>query len=423
MATPVEAPKLGNSVEECVVTRWIKKKGDKVVAGDVVLDIETDKATFEVSTPAAGLILETFFSEGDLVPVFTTLFVVGETGEDVERFRPDSPRRAASEAAATAPVVVDEPAVKVVIATGGNLSPRAKRYAEEHDFDVTGVPGSGPGGRVLEQDVRDAYLSSPRVSGAARRQIATGLHAPDMGSGAGGMILSSDLSQAAPPPPKMAPMRDKIARRMRESLASTAQYTLHAYANAGGLLLLRARVKASKSVADININDMVTFCTVKALQDVPALNALFVDGRIDSRTEVNIGFATDTQRGLLVPVVHDAHKLTIAELATKMKELAAKAVSGTITPDEMSGATFTVSNLGGLGIEYFTPLLNPPQVGILGVGAISIKPVRASGRLEFIDAISLSLTCDHQVIDGAPGARFLQVLKEKIENVESMCTI
>jgi len=136
---------------------------------------------------------------------------------------------------------------------------------------------------------------------------------------------------------------------------------------------------------------------------------------------VHIGFACDTPRGLLAPVVRNAHVLAVDELAARMKELTARAVDGTIAPDDLSGATFTVSNLGALGIESFTPLLNPPQVAILGVGAIQVKPVRRAGKVEFIDAIGLSLTCDHQIIDGAPGARFLQALKSKIEDVESLC--
>jgi len=219
---------------------------------------------------------------------------------------------------------------------------------------------------------------------------------------------------------RAAGIREKIARRMRESLATTAQYTLNSYANATGLLALRARLKASESLGHITINDLVTFCAVEALLDVPALNAEYVDGHIREHADIHIGFACDTPRGLLVPVIRDAHHLALDELATRGSELAAQAVAGTISPDNLSGATFTISNLGALGIESFTPLLNPPQVAILGVGAIHVKPVRIQREIHFVDAIGLSLTCDHQVIDGAPGARFLQVVREKIEAVESL---
>jgi pyruvate dehydrogenase E2 component (dihydrolipoamide acetyltransferase) len=267
-------------------------------------------------------------------------------------------------------------------------SPRAKRFAQERHFHPTSVTGSGPGGRILEQDLRNLYLSTPRRS--------------------------------TQPSTRLSNIREKIARRMRESLASTAQYTLHASADATNLLAVRAKMKAIGS--SININDLVTFCTIQALLQIPELNTEFIDGELHQHTEIHLGFACDTPRGLMVPVVRDAHQLSLTELARQMKELSARAVQGNIAADDLSGATFTISNLGGLGIEAFTPLLNPPQVAILGVGAIQLKPIRKEGQIIFIDAIGLSLTCDHQVIDGAPGARFLQVVQQKIENVESLCT-
>jgi pyruvate dehydrogenase E2 component (dihydrolipoamide acetyltransferase) len=432
MATPVEVPKLGNTVEECLIAKWRKQKGDTVSAGEVVAEIETDKATFEVTAPVGGTLLETFFTEGTLVPVFTNLFVIGEAGESAEAFRPQSAAPAAP--AATAPAASSQPSAAAVetarpappapppppAAPAGSLSPRARRFAAEHGFQPGSVAGSGPAGRVLEEDVRKAYYSSPRVSGAAAQRIAEGAVAQGAGSGPAGMILSSDVGPAAT---KISSIREKIARRLRESLTSTAQYTLTSSANAAGLLLVRAKVKASKGVPDININDLVAFCVIKALLDVPDLNVEFMDGRIYKHAEVHLGFATDTPRGLIVPVVRDAHKMTAGELAVRMKELANQAVHGTLSVDDMQGGTFTMSNLGGLGIESFTPLLTPPQVAILGVNAIQLKPVRRDGRIEFIDSIGLSLTLDHQVIDGAPGARFLKVVREKIENVEALCTI
>jgi pyruvate dehydrogenase E2 component (dihydrolipoamide acetyltransferase) len=428
MAIAVEVPKLGNTVEECLISKWRKRKGERVSAGEVVVDIETDKATFEVPAPSDGTVLATFFDEGVLVPVFTNLFVLGEPGENPDSFRPQGaatpvPAVASEAAPAAAP---EAPAAGRVAATpapsgpAGAFSPRARRFAEEHGFHPAAVAGSGPGGRVLEEDLRKLYHSGQRTSSLAQKQIQEGMVAEGEGSGTGGMILSGDL---VPPAARISGIREKIARRMRESLAGTAQYTLTASANAGGLLLVRAKVKASKGVADININDLVTFCTIQALLEVPDLNVEFIDGSIHRHAEVHIGFACDTPRGLMVPVVRNAHKLTAGELSLRMKELSGQAVKGAISPDDLSGATFTLSNLGSFGIESFTPLLNPPQVAILGVNTIQLKPVRREGRIEFIDSIGLSLTLDHQIIDGAPGARFLKVVREKIENVESLCTI
>jgi pyruvate dehydrogenase E2 component (dihydrolipoamide acetyltransferase) len=264
------------------------------------------------------------------------------------------------------------------------MSPRARRFADQHNFRPPEVQGSGPGGRILESDLRQLYQ---------------------------------------PPQPRAPGIRDRIARRMRESLATNAQYTLHASAEATGLLALRGRFKTSAAHSGITINDLVTLCVVDALLDVPSLNAEYIDGKIHQHADIHIGFACDTPRGLLVPVVRNAHTLAIDELAAQTKALAGQAVAGTISPDDLSGATFTISNLGGLGIENFTPLLNPPQVAILGVGALQLKPVRRQGEIAFIDAIGLSLTCDHQVIDGAPGARFLAVVKQKIETVELLCAL
>jgi pyruvate dehydrogenase E2 component (dihydrolipoamide acetyltransferase) len=377
VATPVEAPKLGNSVEECLISRWVKQKGEKVAAGDVVAEIETDKATFEVTSPVDGVLLESFFDEGALVPVFTNIFVIGDPGEPIDDFRPGAapePTTTIPEPTAAPTPTAASPGPRPPAPGPLLLSPRARRFADKNNFHPSTVAGSGPGGRVLEADLRALFQSGTRLS----------------------------------------KVRERIARRMRESLSSTAQYTLNTTADARGLLAIRARTKA------VNLNHLITFCAVEALLDVPSLNAEFIDGAIREHADVHIGFAADTPRGLLVPVVRNAHLLAVDELAQRMQELAAQASAGTIAPDDLSGATFTVSNLGALGIETFTPLLNPPQVAILGVGAIQVKPVRRGSQVEFIDAVGLSLTCDHQIIDGAPGARFLQVLKTKIEDVESL---
>ena len=331
--TPVEVPKVGNTVEECIIGEWRKHKGDQVAAGEVIAEIETDKTTFEITAPVSGTILEVFVSQGSFVPVFTRLCVIGEPGESF-----DAPSAAAVEVSTALAA-----AVPTAPAESAHLSPRAKHFAAEHNFVPRSLTGSGPGGRVLEEDARQAYLAT----------------------------LSAE---------RISSVRDRIARRMRESLSTTAQYTMHASANAARLLSLRARCKASTGLSDITIGDMVLFCAVRALVKVPALNAEYIDGRICQHAEVNIGFACDTERGLLVPVVKDCQTLTLAALSARVHQLAEQAVQGTIAADDLSGATFTVSNLGGLGIEFFTPLLNPPQVAILGVNAIQLKAVRREDK-------------------------------------------
>jgi len=373
MATPVELPKFGNTVEECVIGRWVKQAGDAVSPGDVLAEVETDKATFEITANVGGTLLATFFPEGALVPVFTTVCVIGTAGEDVEPFRPGA--------------AVSVPSPQSSVPTNV-LSPRARRFAAERGFEPAGIIGSGPGGRVLEQDVRMAYEPARAATTATfSRRPAT---------------------------------RDLIAREPPESPAMTGQYTLHASADARQLLALRARAKTARSgsTPNISINVLVTFCTIRALLDTPDLNAELIDGAIVRHRAIHIGFACDTPHGLVVPVVRDAQDLSIAALARRMNQLAASALDGTISRDALSGGTFSITNLGSVGVEWLTPFLNSPQVALLGVGAIHVKPVRTAGGVDFIDAIALSLTCDQRAVYGAPAGRFLRTLAEKIEHIE-----
>ncbi len=392
MATPIEMPKLGNEIEECLLARWCKQPGETVSAGEVLADIETDKASFELTAPAAGTLLAVFFKDGDLVPVYTTVGVVGAPGESIEQFTPQAPQPVPEPPAHT-PAASPTPGLpegaSTPAASAPAMSPRARRFAEEHGFFPSAVAGSGPGGRILEEDLNELYY------------------------------------RARQPVPSISPsrLRGAIARRMRQSLASTAQYTLNTSADAAGLLSLRARIKSAGSAEDasaVNINAMVLFCAIKALEAVPEVNVEFLDGAIYQHSSIHIGFACDTPRGLLVPVIRDSQRLTLPQLAGQIKRLTAGAIEGSLAPDDLAGGTFTVSNLGTYGIESFSPILNPPQVAILGVNTIQPKPVRRDGAIEFVDHIGLSLTCDHQVIDGAPAARFLRTVREQIEQIESL---
>ncbi|MGP8206879.1 MAG: dihydrolipoamide acetyltransferase family protein [Acidimicrobiales bacterium] len=468
MVTSVEVPKLGNTVEDCLLSAWRKHKGDIVAAGDVIAEIETDKTNFDLTAPVDGVLLETFFEEGALVPVFTVICAIGAAGDkvgtgplasgvgaggaDQAGDGPSAPPVAGEVGPAPGTAALTE-AVALTEAGAGNggppagpsggvrLSPRARRFAREHDLPPSSTEGTGPQGRVLESDLRRLLHTGPRpaVGGpAAERQLAaTGGGRASTGTGQAGTGggQASPGGQATPggqPGPSgqaalgtpVSSVRRRIAQRLRESLSSTAQYTLDSSANAGGLLAVRKKMKASAATADININDLVVFCTVRALLEAPGINATFVDGVLYRHAAVHIGFACDTDRGLVVPVVRDSQDLSLVGLARRLKELAAQAVAGSIGVDDLNGGTFTISNLGSLGVESFTPVLNPPQVAILGVNAIGLKPVRkADGNIEFIDSIGLSLTLDHQVVDGAPGARFLRALRDKIEDAEALCTI
>jgi pyruvate dehydrogenase E2 component (dihydrolipoamide acetyltransferase) len=447
MATPVLMPKQGNTVEECLLAKWRKKKGATVAAGEIIADIETDKASFEIEAPVAGTLLETFFDEGVLVPVQVAICAIGNAGEDVSAFRSGgaaAPAEAAAPAAAPAAVpalaAVAAPApVPAALAADRPLSPRARKFVAEHPFVVpAALAGTGAGGRIVEADVKAAYAESARLSPVAAAMQAAGIAAPAAGTGVGGLVRGEDMGKAASPAAAkaeatvdqtegvpQAQIRKIIASRLVESLQTLAQYTLNASADATALLAIRKRVKENAEklgLADISINDMVNFAAIKALKLHPAVNAEFIGGKVYTRPAVNFGFACDTPKGLMVPVIRNAQNLTLNGLAAATKAMAKAAQEGKISPDDLAGGTFTVSNLGVFGISSFTPVINAPQVAILGVCGLELKPVRRkSGEVVFAEHLGFSLTLDHRVIDGAPGAKFLKTLREIIESFDLVC--
>lgn len=443
MATAVVMPKQGQTVESCILVEWKQQPGELVAEGDVLCEVETDKAILEVPSPVSGTLLAHFFNAGDDVPVLTTIAAIGTPGEAVDDLRPSS----ATVGDAPAPAPAQQhiaPAPLPAVSGEGTVSPRARRLAERRGVNLTGMAGSGPGGRVIERDVEAAAAEQPKLSPVAKAMVAGGgFSVPDQGSGPGGRIMARDLDNVAPPlptqPAQPAPapaaeeqveitpvrgVRKVIAERMLASLQTTAQLTLHSSADARALLNLRKRFKASDpayGLQGVTINDLVLFAVARVLPLHPGLNATFADEAIRQVHDVHLGFAVDTPRGLLVPVIRRAQSLSLVALAQESKRLAGAIQAGSITPDEMTGGTFTVTNLGSLGIEQFTPILNVPQVAILGVGNVQPKPVFTDANQEevsFVPHVGLSLTINHQVVDGAPGARFLQALADGIKNLD-----
>jgi pyruvate dehydrogenase E2 component (dihydrolipoamide acetyltransferase) len=255
--------------------------------------------------------------------------------------------------------------------------------------------------------------------------------------GTGRRITKKDLipvqAQAAPAPAadeiEIVPLkgaRKIIAARMLDSLQSTAQLTLNTAADARALKAYRQRLKASPAelgLQDITINDLLLFAVSRTLPQYPDLNSLFLDHAVHRYKQVHLGMAVDTERGLLVPVIRNAHTLSLKALANEAHRLATACLQGYVTPDELNGATFTVTNLGSLGVESFTPILNPPQVGILGIGSIQLKAVESNEDVTFVPHLSLSLTINHQIIDGAPGARFLQALSRHLAHIDLLLSM
>ncbi len=470
-ATPAELPvgveailmpKAGNSVEECILGAWRINVGDTVKRGDIIAEAETDKTSIEIEATASGEVLALLGSEGDLVPVLTAICLVGPAGTDVSGYKAapaEAPKAAETPKAVTpaaAPAAAS--ASQAPAAAGGHLSPRARKFVAEHPFVMGEIAGSGAQGRVIESDVIAAYQSSPHLTPAAAAMVAAGTKAPSTGTGSNGEITAEDIENfakgvvAAPAPAASAPaaavspapaapvkaegadvitekpfsrIRTVIAKRLQESLQTMAQYTLNCEADVTGLLSLRKRIKASGEklgLANINIGDMVMYAVIKTLQQVPELNGEFSDNVVKLHSAVHMGFACDTPKGLLVPVLHHSDKMSLAEMCKQVKSLAKSANAGNLAPDLMNGATFTVSNLGSFGIINFTPVISAPQIAMLGVGKTLLRPVRrADGTVEYRDYMQFSLTMNHMVVDGAPGARFLQTLCANIENFELVC--
>ena len=440
MATIVVMPQLGNSVESCIIVEWMIAEGDTVAVDQTLASIETDKSTMEVPSTAAGTVLKLLWEEGDEVPVKDPLIIVGEPGEDISGLVPGAdaaPADAAPAEQASAPEQVAAPAFATERATGA-VSPRARALAASHGVDASAITeGSGPHGRVIERDVAAAIAAGPVLTSAAR---AAGVSATE-GTGIGGRVSVADegrAAEAAPAAAVAAPagadypgaststplkgVRKVVAKRMMESLTSTAQLTLNTTANAAGILALRKKVKnadESLGLNKITLNDLVCFAVSRTLPKYPVFNAHLQDGVLTEFEQVHLGFACDTPRGLLVPVIRSAQALGLKAFSDEAKRLAGGAIDGTIAPDFLSGGTFTVSNIGSFGIETFTPVINLPQTAILGVGAITPRPtVAADGTIAVEQRLNLSLTIDHQVIDGADGARFLRDLVAAIDNID-----
>ncbi len=443
MAEQVLLPKLGNSVETCIILEWKIAEGESVVIGDVLCEAETDKATVDIESTAAGILLKQLYAADEEVPVLVPLAIVGEAGEDISGFMAES-EAAGAEAppAEVAAVPAPEPDVPVqpvvAAAEGAAVSPRARKLAEHAHIPLEGIAGTGPHGRVIERDVvarqKDALLYTSAAAAAG------GGGAAVEGSGIGGRVTVGDLAGRAstekslhdnkpvefPGVARDIPVRSirKItAERMYQSISTTCQLTLHGSAEAVRLKALRSRLKASAPELGLNtisINDLILFAVARTILKFPYVNTHFLGTTIREFDHVHLGMAVDTERGLMVPVIPFADTLSLRELSEQARSLAAAAKDGRLKPEQMEGGTFTVTNLGAMGVEEFTPVLNTPQTSILGVGGISLKPVdgRDGSGVEFLPHISLSLTIDHQAVDGAPGARFLKGLSENIGNID-----
>ncbi len=417
-------PKAGITVEECMITKWEKKVGDSVKLGDVLFSYETDKAAFECESTAEGELLEIFYGDGDEVPVLINVCAIGKKGEDVSSLRPGNSVSAESEpspAKAEEVKEAEKPAPEVTAAAPGDIikiSPRAKNLAEKRNADIKAAVPTGPSGRIIERDII-ALLNG------------------EGGSGIGGRILvgeekaaKADISAAAPAEDEFedvpfTKIRQVIAKSMSASLSEIPQLTHHHSFDATNILELRKCVKASgekMGLPNITLNDMILYAVSRTLLKFPDFNAnVLPDGKGVRRFKhVHLGVAMDTPRGLMVPTIFNADTKSLSEIAEESKALGKAAKAGNINPDLLQGATFTVSNLGNLGVEMFTPVINAPQTCILGVCSLITRFKMVGETAKPYQAMGLSVTYDHRVIDGAPEARFAAELIFNLENFTAL---
>ena len=427
MANIVIMPRQGQSVESCIITTWQKKKGDRVEIGDILFSYETDKSAFDEPSQFAGTVLEVLFPEGDVVPCLETVCIIGEPGEDISALMPSAGAEAAPAETTPAEEVKEEKAAAVATVSESDgervfISPRARLLALKTGVDMTKVVSTGPHGRIIERDINKALDEGFVATTEAVEDFLAGRLtvveevAEEVAAPVAAAPVVDDLRAYDEEP--MSNIRKVIAKSMHASLSEMAQLTLNSSFDATSLLEYRNKLKAGAEalgLGKITINDMILYAVARVLPNYPEINANLVDNKFRKFKHANVGMAVDTDRGLLVPVIFGAEKLTLAEISKQTKEAAGKAREGKLTPDEMSGGSFTVSNLGSMGIESFTPVINPPQTAILGVCCTQNK-LKADGKV--YPAMGLSLTFDHRAVDGAPAAKFLKELCTALENFD-----
>lgn len=419
MAQVIIMPRQGQSVESCVITEWKKKVGDKVAVKDVLFSYETDKSSFDELSEVEGTMLAIFAEEGDDVECLLPVCVIGNEGEDISALVPkkdSAPAAEASqaeeaapkaEAAAAAPAVLEAVSTATESSDGRlKISPRARHLAERTDADLSRAVPTGPNGRIIERDVNALLDKGYTNAGKTAEEVSAPISAPVAAA-------ESEYTDV-----KLTNIRKVIAKSMHASLSNMAQLTLNSSFDATQIMAYRALLKANGEklgMNNITINDIVLYAVSRTILEHKDLNAHYLDDKDVIRyfNTVNIGIAVDTERGLLVPTVFGAEKLTLNELSGQAKAVISDAQTGKISPDKLKGASFTVTNLGAMGIESFTPVINPPQTGILGVDAVTYR-VKADGTT--YPAMGLSLTFDHRALDGAPAAKFLKALCDNLAN-------
>ncbi len=408
MATEIIMPQLGLTMEEGTIGKWIKQEGDKVNIGDVLVEITTDKLSSEIESEVEGVLLKIVAQEGEDIPVKGLIAIIGQEGETVDA--PAAPKADEEKKSEAAPKAVEAPKAAAVNETGRvKASPLAKKTAADLGVELSGLSGTGTGGRIIQKDVFEA---AENQKSAAPVQAAAQTAAP---AAPALQVATADVVKP------LSNMRKVIGKRMQASKQIAPHVTLTTEVNVDKTVVLRNKLNASNADVRFSYTDILVKMAAVALRNNPIVNSSITEDSIILHDRVNIGVAVALDEGLIVPVVKDADRKGLKAINAETKELIGKSKNNTLSPDEMSGATFTISNLGGYDIDGFNPVINLPESAILGVGRIVRKPV-VNKNDEIVPAsmMVLSLSFDHRVMDGATAAKFLKDLKGYMEDPDNM---
>lgn len=403
MAVEVFMPKLGMSMKEGTVVEWLKKKGDKVKKGESIVVISSDKIETDIEAPQDGVLLDILVEQDETVEVGKVIGYIGQEGEKPDAQFNEIPKKAMQEVAVSVGTIEPNMTSKHML----RVSPAARKLAREAGIDLSNIKGTGPKGRITKADVEKA-IQQKHASLQPVREKQTIAETTEI------TVERKDVTVKP-----LTGMRKVIATRMFASLQQTAQLTIHMKADVTELLELQEKLREElQDEPDIKltITDFIARATILALCIHKRMNSLYQNGHIHMYDSVHLGIAVALENGLVVPVIPYAEKLSLKEISKKIKELSVRAREGKLSSEEMKGSTFTITSLGAYGVEFFTPVLNPPEVGILGVGTAADVPVFIGDAIQKRKILPLSLTFDHQVIDGAPASQFLTTIKNYLEN-------
>jgi pyruvate dehydrogenase E2 component (dihydrolipoamide acetyltransferase) len=423
MSGPMEIvmPRLSDSMEEGTVLGWMRSVGDAVEVGDQLVEIETDKANMVYEADTAGTLIEILAQEGDTLPIGETIARLGPNGDTPPAPAADAPRASDAAPPAETRTAAAPPGAPAKPAPAGDgrvkASPLARRIAHENALDLAAISGSGPGGRIVKTDVQGAVSADTTTTRTARGAPPV----PILSSPPVGPIPGSrerpETAKGETETVELTKVQQTIARRMAESKATAPHFYLEAEVDMTRAVEGRARLKAQAAEGEVipSFNDMVVKAAALALRDFPRANGAYRDGRVEEYSRVNVGVAVAAQDALVVPTVFDADLKGLRQIAAESRALAQRVRDGQITPPELSGGTFTVSNLGMYGIRNFAAVINPPQAAILAVGSIAERPVVRDGEITTAHLMPLNLACDHRILYGADGAELLARIRELLE--------